>query len=105
MSPEAPRASDAGLVNATAFIETNRLDALFSRVCIALPLPHNERRYLAPLPRDHQPRFVAQQLDERFRRLHTLLQLETVDSRQNRFGDHLSAQNVLEPIHQEREWH
>lgn len=68
------------------------------------PLPHDERRYLAPLPRDHQPRFVAQQLYERVRRIHTLLQLETVDSRQIRFVDHLSAQNVLEPIHQEREW-
>ena len=36
-----------------------------------------------------KPRFVAQQLYERFRRIHTLLQLETVDSGQTRFVDHL----------------
>jgi hypothetical protein len=38
-----------------------------------------------------QPRFVAQQLYERFRRIHTLRQLETVGSRQTRFVAGLPA--------------
>src|SRR5690242_4488153 len=70
-----------------------------------LPLPHRERRHLTLLPRDQQSSLVAQELYERLRRSHTLLHLEPVDSGQTRFVDHLSTEDLLEPLHQEDERH
>jgi hypothetical protein len=57
-------------------------------------LPHDERRRLELIPRNHESGFLAQHLYEPFGRINALFRLEAVDAGQTCFVDLFAAENL-----------
>src|SRR6185437_2268959 len=79
------------LVNWFCFTISSRISLCIYLTLSRSLLPHDERRHFTLIPREHQSGFCAEQLYKSLRRIHTLFQIEPVDSWQVRFVDHLCA--------------